>query len=146
MRDFHAFCVKITRSASKCGVRSAEWGRLFEVQSAECGVRNGAGKVSRLVKRLRYLTLMAIQRSTAASTSSMLMTSAGLTFCVMPKSTCHTSPRSGTCSLLLIQRTEGRRGQRGKVRVGQVVRHGHALADALAQFRLLGAGKPLNLA
>src|SRR6266508_1979847 len=76
----------------------------------------------------------------------MLMTKAGRTFWVMPKSTCHTSPRSGTPSvLLLVERAEGLRGQRGKIVVRQVVGHGDTLDDGASKLPALRVGELCNL-
>lgn len=76
----------------------------------------------------------------------MLMIKAGRTFCVMPKSTCHTSPRLGTPSvLLLIQRAECGRSERPKILIRQIVRNRDALNDGVAQLAALGFGEPLNL-
>ena len=41
-------------------------------------------------------------RARSASPKGMLITNAGRTFWVMPKSTCHTSPRLGTWLILLL--------------------------------------------
>lgn len=61
-------------------------------------------------------------RARSASANGMLITTAGLTFWVMPKSTCHTSPRLGTRgALLLVERTERGSRQGGEVVVGEVV-------------------------
>src|SRR5271165_6200475 len=76
----------------------------------------------------------------------MLMTSAGLTFWVIPKSTCHTSPRSGTFRVLfLVQSPEHIRGQHGDVFVRQVVGHWNPLGNGSTQLDALRWRKLLNL-
>src|ERR1035438_5210590 len=68
----------------------------------------------------------------------MLMTKAGRTFCVMPKSTCQTSPRSGTRSvLLLIQRAERSRSQRREIVIRQIIRHGNTFDDGASKLLTL---------
>ncbi len=62
------------------------------------------------------------------------MTSAGRTFAVTPKSTCQTSPRSGTPRFLLVQRVKGSCSKGGKIVVGQVVGHGRVLDDMATEL------------
>ncbi len=75
------------------------------------------------------------------------MTNAGRTFAVTPKSTCQTSPRSGTSvALLLIERPERFRSQSCKVFIGQVIGHRDALHDGSSNLSTLRIRKPLDLA
>jgi hypothetical protein len=55
----------------------------------------------------------------------------------MPKSTCQTSPRSGTPRFLLIQRAEGIRSEGREIIVREVVRHWDVLDDLTAEFDTL---------
>jgi mRNA interferase MazF len=75
------------------------------------------------------------------------MTKAGQTFCVMPKSTGHTSPRSGTRTvLLLVQRAERIRGQSREIVIRQIVRQGNTFDDGMSKLLTLRFGEPLDLA
>ena len=69
----------------------------------------------------------------SSSAYGTLITKAGQTFWVMPKSTCQTSPRSGTLRLLLVERPEHPGCQGGKIVVRQIVGHRHSLNDGAAQ-------------
>src|ERR1044072_8948693 len=62
----------------------------------------------------------------------------------MPKSTCQTSPRSGTPGLLVVEVAEGSSGERGKIVVGQVFGHGNALTNLLTQLDLLARRQALH--
>src|SRR5687767_6628678 len=77
----------------------------------------------------------------------MLITSAGRTFCVMPKSTCDTSPRSGTrgALLFLVERSKHVRRQRSEVVVGQIFRHWDTFDDGSAQLDALRRRKFFDL-
>ena len=75
------------------------------------------------------------------------MTKAGRTFCVMPKSTCQTSPRSGTrTALLLVQRAKRIRRQSREIVIRQIVRHGNTFDDGVAKLLTLLFREPLDLA
>jgi hypothetical protein len=68
------------------------------------------------------------------------------TFCVMPKSPRHTSPRSGTRRfLLLIQRAERSGGEGRKIVVCQVIGQGNALDYYASKLLPLLFGEPLEL-
>jgi len=75
------------------------------------------------------------------------MTSAGRTFCVMPKSTVHTSPRSGTTLrvLLGVERAEHVGGESSEVVLGKIVGHWNPLHYGAAKLNALGWGELLNL-
>jgi len=64
---------------------------------------------------------------------------------VTPKSTCQTSPRSGTPSFLPFQGAERRCRQGGKIIVGQVVGHGSVLDNMATQLNALGGRELLDL-
>jgi len=65
----------------------------------------------------------------------------------MPKSTCQTSPRSGTGSvLLLVQRAERSRGQGGEIIVRQIIRHGNTFDDGASKLLTLLFRELLELA
>src|SRR5260221_6893358 len=82
----------------------------------------------------------------SSSAYGILMTSAGRTFWVMPKSTCQTSPRSGTLRVLLcIERAEHFGCQGGEILVRQVVGHRNALHNGAAQFDALRGRQLLDL-
>src|SRR5579863_10453232 len=75
------------------------------------------------------------------------MTNAGRTFCVMPKSTCHTSPRSGTRGVLLVvQRPEGSSSQSREIVIRQIIRHGNPLDDGAPKLMALLFRELLELA
>jgi hypothetical protein len=77
----------------------------------------------------------------------MLMTKAGRTFCVMPKSTCQTSPRSGTGTVLLfVQRAERVRRQSREIVIRQIVRHGDTFDDGVSKLLTLRFGELLEFA
>ncbi|MDQ3622144.1 MAG: hypothetical protein M3463_06605 [Verrucomicrobiota bacterium] len=65
---------------------------------------------------------------------------------MIPKSTCQTSPRSGTLSvLLLVEPLEHFGSERGKVVVREIVRHWNALNDGTAQLDALRRRELLDL-
>lgn len=67
----------------------------------------------------------------------MLITSAGRTFCVKPKSASQTSPRSGRRILLFVERTERRSGEHAKILVCQIIGYRQPLNNRAAQLSLL---------
>ncbi|MDQ6631860.1 MAG: hypothetical protein M3Y82_08885 [Verrucomicrobiota bacterium] len=66
---------------------------------------------------------------------------------MMPKSTCHTSPRSGTAGILLfVKCPERRRSKHSKIIVRQIVGHRNALDNGAPKFFTLKVRKLLELA
>jgi hypothetical protein len=70
----------------------------------------------------------------SVSANGMLMTKAGRTFCVTPKSTSQTSLRLGTRGFLLVKRTERRGSERRKIVFRQIVGHRKPLNDGVPQL------------
>jgi len=65
----------------------------------------------------------------------------------MPKSTCHTSPRSGTRGvLLLIQRAERSRSQSREIVICQVIRYGNTFDNCAPNLPALRLGELLERA
>ncbi len=71
----------------------------------------------------------------------MLITSAGRTFCAMPKSTCQTSPRLGSMGLFFVKGSKGCRCESGEIIVGEIVAHGNRFRHGMVQLQLFSDRK-----
>src|SRR6267378_8186447 len=86
-------------------------------------------------------------KARSRSEYGMLITRAGRTFWVIPKSTCHTSPRSGTPSaLLLIKTAERSRRESREIVVCKIIRHRDAFDNRAAEVPTLSFRELLELA
>lgn len=105
--------------------------------------RNGTGTTtSNCDPRVALVCGITPINARSLSAKGTLIISAGLTFCATPKSTCQTSPRSGTAAFLLfVQSTERGSRQRCKVFVGQILRHRNVFGNSEAKFPLFGSGQ-----
>lgn len=84
--------------------------------------KSGRDGTSNCEPRVAVVCGMTPRSARLAFAYGILMAKAGRTFWVMPKSTCQTSPRSGTLSvLLLVELPERSGGERSEIVVSEVV-------------------------